>query len=180
MFNPREFIKKVEELIPLSDIDSHESDLYIRATKTSAKLIEQYEYNGIVETFRDNIEHKLWYDIPFILSDEWSNKHLAMHSEVLRFIQNFKRFDTGEVTQTFSNGYCYWFAFILHSRFSDSEIVYYEVGNHFACKIHDCIFDITGDITSKNLFFEPWEEYKTLNPKESNKIIKDCIEKTGI
>lgn len=100
--------------------------------------------------------------------------------KVLAFIQGFKRFDTGEVTRTFTNGYCYWFASILNTRFPDSEIVYYAVGKHFACKIEDRIFDITGDITDKNLFFESWSSYKKEHPFEVKEILLSCIYKTGI
>ena len=102
------------------------------------------------------------------------------YAGVLRFIRDFKRFDTGQVTRTFTNGYCYWFAFILHTRFPDSEIVYYNAGNHFACKIRNRIFDITGDITDRGLFFESWEEYQKVEPAESKRIIKYCVDKTGI
>ena len=107
-------------------------------------------------------------------------KAVQNYAGVLRFIEEFKRFDTGQVTRTFTNGYCYWFAFILHNRFPDSEIVYYSAGNHFACKIRDRIFDITGDITNKNLFFESWEEFKKTNLLESIRITRYCITKTGI
>lgn len=102
------------------------------------------------------------------------------YAGVLRFIRDFKCFDTGQVTRTFTNGYCYWFAFILHNRFPNSEIVYYAVGNHFACKIGNRIFDVTGDITDKKFFFESWEDYKKVEPLESQRIIKYCIDKTGI
>ena len=102
------------------------------------------------------------------------------YAGVLRFIREFKRFDTGQVTRTFTNGYCYWFAFILHTRFPDSEIVYYSAGNHFACKIGKRIFDITGDITDQNHFFESWEEYQKIEPADSAQVIKYCVTKTGI
>lgn len=103
------------------------------------------------------------------------------YKEVLKFIKDFKQFeDNGVLRRTFTNGYCYWFAYILHARFPDSEIVYYAVGCHFACKIHNKIFDITGDITHKNLHFESWEEYQEIEPIESERIIKYCVEKTGI
>lgn len=107
-------------------------------------------------------------------------KQLPTYAGVERFIRDFKCFDSGEVTRTFTNGYCYWFAFILHTRFPDSQIMYYAVGNHFACKIRDRIFDITGDITDKHQFFEPWDEYKKLDPLETSRIIKYCVDKTGI
>lgn len=108
-------------------------------------------------------------------------KQLPSYAGVMRFIRDFKQFDkSGEVVRTFTNGYCYWFAFILHTRFPESEIVYYSAGNHYACKIKNRIFDITGDITDKHLFFESWEEYKLLDPKETARLKKYCIDKTGI
>lgn len=107
-------------------------------------------------------------------------KAISTHAGVIRFINDFKRFDTGQVTRTFTNGYCYWFAFILHNRFPYSEIVYYDAGNHFACKIKNRIFDITGDITEKNLFFESWDEFQKAEPEKSKGIIRYCITKTGI
>ena len=103
------------------------------------------------------------------------------YKEVLKFIKDFKRFESSEVLKrTFTQGYCYWFAHILHARFPKSEIVYYSAGIHFACKIYNKVFDITGDITHKNLFFESWEEYQKVEPVESEKVIKYCITKTGI
>ena len=102
------------------------------------------------------------------------------HEVVSKFIKDFKRFDTGEVTHTFTNGYCYWFAHILHTRFPDSEIVYYDVGKHFACSIEGCIYDITGNITDRNLLFESWEDYKKIEPDKARKVIEYCINKTGI
>lgn len=101
-------------------------------------------------------------------------------SEVDEFIEDFKQFDKNkEVTRTFSNGYCYWFAHILFYRFKnyDPKIVYYEVGKHFAVKIYGHIFDITGDITLKNLFFEDWEEYQKNNPEEAKVIYNTMINK---
>lgn len=107
-------------------------------------------------------------------------KIVTPYAGVNRFIREFKRFDTGQVTRTFTNGYCYWFALILHTRFPDSEIVYYDAGNHFACKIRNRIFDITGDITDKNLFFESWNEFKKEEPLKALRITQYCINKTGI
>ena len=106
--------------------------------------------------------------------------HLSAYAEVNKFIKQFKRFDTGQVTQTFTNGFCYWFAYILHTRFPDSEIVYYHAGMHFACKIKDRIFDITGDITDKKYFFESWEEIQKLEPIEAEWVKRYVIDKTGI
>lgn len=100
--------------------------------------------------------------------------------EITKFIKNCKQFDKDNaVTKTFTNGYCYWFAHILFHRFSkyNPKIVYYEVGKHFAVKIYDRVYDITGDITAKNLFFEDWEEYQKSNPEETKVIYRTMINK---
>ena len=106
---------------------------------------------------------------------------LTDYAEVGKFITEFKSLDNiGVLTHTFKNGYCYWFAHILHTRFPKSEIVYYSAGLHFACKIGNRVFDITGDITEQNLFFESWDMFKKVEPEESERITKLCILKTGI
>lgn len=72
--NARELFNKAKELTP-EEIDSqHElgSDLYLKVTPISKALIEQYE--GNVTTFIDNIDHELWYDIPFANMTWWDEK----------------------------------------------------------------------------------------------------------
>lgn len=63
--NAQELYNALKEQMPPEYIDHHYSDLYVKATPTSTALIEQYEDKFLVSKFIDNIEHKLWYDIPF-------------------------------------------------------------------------------------------------------------------
>lgn len=75
--NTRELFNKAKELMAPEEIGSqHElgSDLYLKVTPTSKALIEQYEFKGNVTTFIDNIDHKLWYKIPFANMDWWDEK----------------------------------------------------------------------------------------------------------
>lgn len=51
--------------LPACDIDHHASDLYIRVTPESLSLINRFQYRHMVKTFVDNIDHVLWYDLPF-------------------------------------------------------------------------------------------------------------------
>ena len=51
--------------IPENDIDHYASDLYLRKTPETEKLIQEYKYKNLVSTFVDNIDHVVWYDIPF-------------------------------------------------------------------------------------------------------------------
>ena len=68
LVKPIEFIYFAAlETLPIEDISHNgfSSDLYIRVTDKSRILIEQYKYKNLVSTFIDNIDHVLWYDIPF-------------------------------------------------------------------------------------------------------------------
>ena len=62
-----------------------------------------------------------------------------MNEQVLKFINDFKKQYPKELEDVFSNGYCYWFAMILNSRFGviDTEIYYLPIQNHFITKIQD-------------------------------------------
>ena len=52
------------------DIDHHGIDLYLRVNDISRELMNEYKYKRLVETFIDNIDHVLWYDVPFA----WTGK----------------------------------------------------------------------------------------------------------
>lgn len=47
------------------EIDHHESDLYLKVTPVSQELVAQYDFKNLVTIFIDNIDHVLWYEIPF-------------------------------------------------------------------------------------------------------------------
>lgn len=53
------------ERMQKEDIDHHESDLYLRVNHTSSELINEYDYKWMVTKFIDNIDHVLWYEVPF-------------------------------------------------------------------------------------------------------------------
>ncbi len=71
--------EKAVATLPAKDIDHHCSDLYIRKTSASDALIREYEEMGkknpgttmTVTVFRDNIDHVLWYEIPFAYDPHW-------------------------------------------------------------------------------------------------------------
>ena len=75
------------------------------------------------------------------------------------FISRFHHYEH-DVTETFTNGCCYYFALALHSRFPNSRIMLAtgrnnEAGEvlHFVTEIDGREYDITGDVTG---------EYKTV------------------
>ena len=63
--NVQELYNALKEQMLPEYIDHHYGDLYVKVTPTSTDLIAQYENKFMVSKFIDNIEHKLWYEIPF-------------------------------------------------------------------------------------------------------------------
>lgn len=51
--------------MPPEEIDHWQSDLYLKKTPVSDKLVADYEWKNQVTVFRDNIDNELWYEIPF-------------------------------------------------------------------------------------------------------------------
>lgn len=63
---PSDIYEIAVEKLPSEDIDHHNSDLYIKVTPESKKLIEMLEYkdSGMLTIFKDS-EGMTWYDLPF-------------------------------------------------------------------------------------------------------------------
>lgn len=72
--NARTLLHTARQQMKPDEIDSHESDLYLKVTPTSRKLIQQYDFKGNVTKFIDNIDHTFWYDIPFANSEWWEER----------------------------------------------------------------------------------------------------------
>ena len=53
------------EKMDSKDINNHCSDLYLRKTDISTALVNDYEFKNQVSTFKDLVDHVLWYEIPF-------------------------------------------------------------------------------------------------------------------
>jgi hypothetical protein len=53
--------------LPAEDLDHYGSDLYVRKTAKSTEILNRLKYkdSGMLTTFVDNIEGKIWYDLPF-------------------------------------------------------------------------------------------------------------------
>lgn len=63
--------KAVEQMQP-NEIDNHQSDLYLKVTDVSKKLVDEYKFKNNVKTFRSGIVHCQWYDIPFAYDPFWA------------------------------------------------------------------------------------------------------------
>jgi len=47
------------------ELDSHESDLYVKNSKEARYIIAGYEFRQNVTRFRSQIDNEIWLDIPF-------------------------------------------------------------------------------------------------------------------
>ena len=95
--------------------------------------------------------------------------------EVLRFIKSFEG-----IKQAFTNGQCYWFAYILVGRFGGT-IYYNPVLNHFATMItldsgNSFLFDAEGDICPMdNASYVKWDDYESMDSTHYYRIVEQCI-----
>ena len=98
---------------------------------------------------------------------------MEIYNVVQRFINRFNP-ESEDIRQVFTEGCCYWFAYILLHRFygDSSELMYDEVANHFGTRIYDKVFDITGDVTDK-YNWASW--YLIDDEKHRLRIIRDSI-----
>jgi len=102
--------------------------------------------------------------------------------EVFKFIRRFTQgWKNKGVIDTFTNGCCYWFAYILYERFydhdawrEDVDIMYDQVENHFGCRIDGFVYDIRGDVTNSY----DWQEWSSVAESDKllfQRILRDCI-----
>lgn len=98
-------------------------------------------------------------------------------SEIEKFIHDFKQYERSHVIfNTFSYGYCYYFAVILKSRFPKGEIMYHHT-NHYLFKLDDRLYDITGDCTDSynDSMLCNWDELKIEDELLYGRLVRDCI-----
>lgn len=60
-----------------AEIESHESDLYVKKTPEVTNIINQFKENGAnfsVGSFVSQIDNAVWYDIPFEYIPFWESK----------------------------------------------------------------------------------------------------------
>ena len=58
-------------VLPASDIDHHETDLYLKVSEMSAALVAAYDFRGNVERFVSPLDGCAWFDIPFAYTPAW-------------------------------------------------------------------------------------------------------------
>lgn len=76
-FEVSELKKKAQEILPAEDIDTHDSDLYLRVSDKSTELLSHMinKDSGLLKKFKSQIDEDMWYDIPFAnMEDDVKNK----------------------------------------------------------------------------------------------------------
>ena len=101
------------------------------------------------------------------------------NKKVLQFIERFKK-NAGScyssaLETVFTCGNCYWFAVVLTERFKfySPKLYYYPITGHFAEKISDSFYDITGEIQSEEKPIA-WETLKKEEPTRAKHIYQAC------
>jgi len=97
-------------------------------------------------------------------------------NEIEKFISDFKRYDTGEVTRTFTEDYCFHFALILKYIFG-GDIVYEIRRSHFMLANKGEFYDITGKINSVGEIYEFPNALLQYDKRLCARIIRDCVYK---
>lgn len=97
---------------------------------------------------------------------------IAPNNEIISFIDKFKELYKSEIETVFTSGCCYWFAYILCTRFS-GEMMYDRIANHFMCGFDSKLYDITGDVSDRYNAIR-WEDFE--DELERGRIIDYCVE----
>lgn len=93
--------------------------------------------------------------------------------EILYFIHQFRHAE-----RTFTDGCCYWFAYIMQARFG-ADILYLIEEGHFVARIKYRLYDVTGDVTDQYSHrpMMTLEQIKALDELWYDRIVRDCIKK---
>ena len=80
-----------------------------------------------------------------------------LHDDILKFINDFKVHDThGVIEDTFTGGYCYYFAQILKQAFPNGVVCLAAPFGHFVYLAPNCTaYDVTGEYAGEALYFIP-------------------------
>lgn len=133
------------------------------------------------EGHRDNAVQQKKMKTSQRLIKKYSQQEKAEDTEITKFIEGFKSFGH-DVVSCFTRGYCYWFSFILNTRFPGGTICYNTM-NHYVYRYEGRLYDITGDCTEEwdNGFLYTWDEYTEMESGSChlNRLIQCCILKNS-
>ena len=92
--------------------------------------------------------------------------------DILEWIAHFQH-----ATHTFTNGCCYWFAYLLQAEFN-ATIWYAPIQGHFVGKIHEQFYDVNGvftPCTEDATRMIMWDTLQQTDPLWAQRIARDCI-----
>lgn len=55
-------------------IDHHESDLYVKSSKSADALVKLHDTHKIATKFISNVDGKVWWDVPFSFDPYWESR----------------------------------------------------------------------------------------------------------
>lgn len=96
-------------------------------------------------------------------------KEVININEILEFIH--RRFPAD---CNWLSGNCYYFSYILSSRFPDGKIYYDVINGHFVFYHSGIFYDWTGIVKLKDNFIE-WDKFDEYDSLQKQRIIRDCI-----
>lgn len=67
---PSNIHRTLSEGMPKEHLAHWYSDLYVKVTPFSKAIVSNYEFKHLVTTFIDQIDHELWFEIPFAYNKE--------------------------------------------------------------------------------------------------------------
>ena len=68
----KSFYKTLKDLLPRSELDHHESDLYVLDSPLARTVIRQFGREST--SFISNVDKKRWLDVPFAYEPFWDKK----------------------------------------------------------------------------------------------------------
>lgn len=100
--------------------------------------------------------------------------------DILEFIRKFRTStkDDDAIVELFTQGYCFWFAFILVTRFKGGKIYYNDLDNHYVMMLDGYFYDIRGELNiseDEKRYYIDWEEYKAKDKYHTMVLYRDCI-----
>lgn len=76
--NAKTLLHKARQQMKPEEIATYESsgsDLFLKVTPISTALVAAYDFSHLVTKFIDQIDHELWYEIPFGNTDWWEKRN---------------------------------------------------------------------------------------------------------
>jgi hypothetical protein len=107
-------------------------------------------------------------------------------SPILDFIAKFNSHDCLQVLEeTFTNGFCYYFAVMLKARFPEVVIYYDQIAGHFISLYQFKFYDVTGHLpkydapNQENVRLIEWNKMEAYDELLFECVLNDCVLKAN-